>query len=192
MDDETRIFGCYLDNTMGEPQACQLDHSVRVQPFYPLHALLLNRLSFLSMLLVPKSITRSFFLAIMALSLALVVAGCSSGVSHSDKPTTNQALQPGAGAPSFCKDLASNADISNLPHALRAAAIGDSAVVAQLKAAAAALRKYAADGLGAPATNTADALDALATSPQDQTALNNFVSATAELDIQVRTVCHTT
>jgi hypothetical protein len=189
MDAETRIFGCYLDNTMGEPYACQLDYSVCVQPFYPL---LWNRLSFLSMLLVPKSITRSFFLAVMVLSLALVVAGCSSGVSHSDKPTTNQALQPGAGTPSFCKDLASNTDISNLPQALRAAATGDSAAVAQLKAAAAALRRYAADGLGTPATKTADALDVLATSPQDQTALNNFVSATTELDTRMRTVCHTT
>jgi hypothetical protein len=71
-------------------------------------------------------------------------------------------------------------------------ATGDSAAIAQLKAAAIALRKYATDGLGAPATKTADALDALATSPQDQAALNNFVSTTTELDAKVRTICHTT
>jgi hypothetical protein len=192
LETETSISGYCLDNTISERCTCRLDHSVRSQPVYSLHMLQANRLSRLLMLMVPKSITRSILLAMTALGLALFVAGCSSGISHSNKPTTNQALQPGAGAPSFCKDLASNTDVSNLPQTLRAVATSDSAAVARLKAAAAALRMYAADGLGAPATKTADALDALATSPQDQTALNNFVSATTELDARVRTICHTT
>lgn len=195
LETENRLSSYCLDNTTGEGWTNGFDYSVRSLPIYPLFRLKANRLSRLLMLFLPKRFTQSLLLALMALGLILAVAGCASGDTSSNKPvakpTANQALQPGTGSPPFCKDLASNPAINNLPQALRSAATGDSAAIAQLKTAAVALRKYAADGLGGPATKTADALDALAASPQDQTALNNFLSATTELDARVRTVCHT-
>jgi hypothetical protein len=98
--------------------------------------------------------------------------------------------QPGAGAASFCQSLVADKRLQDLAQVLRAAMVGGGDR-GQVAAAVAALRQYAADGLGQPALGVAAGLAAVAKDPANDAAVNSFAAATRRLDQAMEAKCHT-
>jgi hypothetical protein len=127
---------------------------------------------------------------------ALLAAGCTghegSGTGGSAvAPGTAATIgQPGAGAASFCQALVADTRLQDLPQVLRAVMVGGGDQ-GQVAAAVAALRQYAADGLGQPALDVATDLTAVAKDPASGAAVNSFAAATRRLDQAMEAKCHT-
>ncbi|HEX3957976.1 MAG TPA: hypothetical protein VHZ03_15265 [Trebonia sp.] len=143
-----------------------------------------------------SGLTRVPLTCSVVLMAGLATTGCTShardGAGSADVvPSMTAAIgQPGAGAPSFCQSLAADSRLQDLPQVLRAAMVGGSDQ-SQVAAAVAALRQYAADGLGQPALNVAADLAAVAKDPASETAVNSFATAARRLDQAMEAKCHT-
>lgn len=125
-------------------------------------------------------------------SSSAVPSGASAGTSGpAVAPATAATMgHPGAGAASFCQSLLADKRLQDLPGVLRAVMVGGGDQ-SQVATAVAALRQYAADGLGQPALDVATDLAAVAKDPASDTAVNSFAAATRRLDQAMEAKCHT-
>ena len=124
-------------------------------------------------------------------SAAAPSTGSGTTSSSAVAPSTAAAMGlPGAGAASFCQSLVADKRLQDLPRVLRAAMVGGGDQ-GQVAVAVAALRQYAAEGLGQPALDVATDLAAVAKDPASDTAVNSFAAATRRLDQAMEGKCHT-
>jgi hypothetical protein len=140
---------------------------------------------------------KSLNLLISMAILVLAATACSTAVSTATstvsagapaQPSASMGA-PGGGAAAYCGQMTSDKRIQDLPQALRSAMVdGEKSQVAD---AVAALRQYAAKGLGQPALDVASYLEQVATRPTSDAAVKGFASAAQRLDATVKAKCHT-